>query len=98
MESGPVRALIETPAHPYLQALLLAVPVPDPEIATQRRKLQHTSMEMPSIISPPPGCCFHTRCPYAQEECSKTACELYEYKGRWTACVRAKDIPDFKLV
>jgi peptide/nickel transport system ATP-binding protein len=98
VESGPVRALIETPAHPYLRALLLAVPVPDPEIAAQRRKLQHTSIEMPISISPPSGCCFHTRCPYAQEECSKTACELYEYKGRWTACVRANDIPDFTLV
>jgi peptide/nickel transport system ATP-binding protein len=98
VESGPVRTLIETPAHPYLQALLLAVPVPDPEIAAQRRKLQHTSMEMPSIISPPSGCGFHTRCPYAKEECSKAACDLYEYNGRWTACIRAKDIPDFKLV
>jgi peptide/nickel transport system ATP-binding protein len=98
VESGPVRTLIETPAHPYLQALLLAVPVPDPELAAHRRKLQHTSIDMPSIVSPPQGCRFHTRCSYAKEECSRASCELYEYNGRLTACVRAGEIPEFKLV
>jgi peptide/nickel transport system ATP-binding protein len=98
VESGPVRTLIGDPSHPYLQALLLAVPVPDPEIAAQRRKLRHVSAEMPNIVSPPSGCGFHPRCPYANEECLTATCELYKYKGRWTACIRAKDIPDFKLV
>jgi peptide/nickel transport system ATP-binding protein len=98
VESGPMRTLIETPVHPYLQALLLAVPVPDPELAALRRKNKHTSAETVNTVSQSAGCCFYTRCPYAKEECLKAVCELYEFKGRWTACMRAIDIPDFKLV
>jgi peptide/nickel transport system ATP-binding protein len=98
IESGPVRTLIETPVHPYLQALLLAVPVPDPELAAQRRKVKHTSMAMTNTVTSSQGCSFSPRCLYTKEECLKASCGLYEYKGRWTSCIRAIDIPDFKLV
>ncbi len=98
VETGPVRRVIETPAHPYLQALLSAVPVPDPELAANRRKFELISVEMPSIVNPPSGCRFHTRCPYAVAACSEQSCTLTEYDGRFTSCIRASDIPAFSLV
>ena len=54
------------PLHPYTESLLLAVPVPDPAIKRQKRVLQG---DVPSPVKPPPGCHFHTRCPYASERC-----------------------------
>jgi peptide/nickel transport system ATP-binding protein len=60
MESGPVAALFEPPYHPYTEALLSAVPVPDPTIRTARIRLEG---EIPSPLNVPPGCRFATRCP-----------------------------------
>jgi peptide/nickel transport system ATP-binding protein len=60
MESGPVGALFEPPYHPYTEALLSAVPVPDPSIRTTRIRLEG---EIPSPLNVPPGCRFATRCP-----------------------------------
>ena len=60
------RTLFTQPLHPYTEQLLLAVPVPDPRVKRQKRVLQG---DVPSPINPPPGCHFHTRCPYAVEQC-----------------------------
>lgn len=60
MEAGTVAALFDPPYHPYTEALLSAAPVPDPEIRTQRIRLQG---EIPSPLNVPPGCRFATRCP-----------------------------------
>jgi len=60
MESGPVAALFDPPYHPYTDALLSAVPVPDPTIRTTRIRLEG---EIPSPLNVPPGCRFATRCP-----------------------------------
>mgnify|MGYP001384177855 CR=1 FL=1 len=62
VELGPAETICTTPAHPYTEALLNAVPVPDP---THRRKRMILSGEIPSPINPPSGCHFHPRCPYA---------------------------------
>jgi len=66
MEYGSNYHIFEEPKHPYTQALLSAVPVPDPEYQRERIILQG---EIPSPINPPKGCRFHTRCPYATEKC-----------------------------
>ncbi len=69
VETGPTRGVYEAPAHPYTAGLLEAVPVPDPGARGGRERAAIRG-ELPSPISPPPGCRFHTRCPRAQEVCT----------------------------
>jgi oligopeptide transport system ATP-binding protein len=88
VEEAPTDELYANPLHPYTQALLSAVPVPNPTIKRERIKLKG---EVPSPINPPSGCVFHTRCPYATEICKQevpikkmvaaqhaVACHLYK--------------------
>jgi oligopeptide/dipeptide ABC transporter ATP-binding protein len=78
------RSLFARPQHPYTEALLSAVPVPDPKIARKRVILLG---DVPSPIHPPPGCRFHTRCPYAWERCSSEAPAMKEVRpGHFVAC------------
>ena len=86
VEVGRTEEIIQKPIHPYTQALLAAVPVPDPKIARSREPPKLKSLEVPSLINPPSGCKFHTRCPYAEKICSEKAPELKEVKGRMIAC------------
>jgi len=84
VEMGDVEKIIHDPAHPYTEALIAAVPVPDP---TARRAEVVIKGEVPSPINPPPGCRFHPRCPYAKEKCKKEEPQLVEIsKGRYVAC------------
>ena len=69
METGPVADLYAAPRHPYTQALLSAVPVPDPTIETAKTIVPLTG-DLPSPMNPPSGCVFRTRCPRAQAECA----------------------------
>ncbi|MDE0808156.1 MAG: ATP-binding cassette domain-containing protein [Alphaproteobacteria bacterium] len=78
--------LFDNPMHPYTQALLSAVPVPDPELEASR---EHQVMEgeVPSPINPPSGCVFHTRCPKAVDSCKTAMPVLKELRpGHWVAC------------
>ncbi len=68
VETGTVEQIFENPQHPYTKALLAAIPVPDP---TRRSQRVHLEGDVPSPISPPSGCHFHTRCPVAEERCSR---------------------------
>lgn len=72
METAPAKELISRPLHPYTQALVSSVPIPDPE-AEAARKARPISGELPSPINPPSGCVFRTRCPIARPECAQTA-------------------------
>ena len=69
MEKAPAGALIDAPRHPYTQALVSAVPIPDPE-AEAKRQSTHLQGELPSPISPPSGCVFRTRCPRVKSSCA----------------------------
>jgi oligopeptide/dipeptide ABC transporter ATP-binding protein len=75
------------PMHPYTQALLSAVPIPDPE-AEERRRPVVLSGDVPSPVEPPSGCHFHTRCPAARAGlCDVEDPPLLEVRpGRWAAC------------
>jgi oligopeptide/dipeptide ABC transporter ATP-binding protein len=65
VEIAPRRQLYATPRHPYTQALLASVPRPHPN----RTRARTVAGELPSLLDPPPGCAFHTRCPYAFDRC-----------------------------
>jgi peptide/nickel transport system ATP-binding protein len=69
IEQAPSKGLVREPLHPYSQALINAIPDPDPE--NRKRLRQVPPGEPPSLINPPPGCRFHPRCPYAMDVCRK---------------------------
>jgi len=84
-EHGPREQIFNAPKHPYTQALLSAVLVPDPPAQRARRRVL-LSGEIPSPISPPAGCRFHTRCPVAEDRCHTEVPELREVAGSLVAC------------
>jgi oligopeptide transport system ATP-binding protein len=76
--------LYKDPQHPYTQALLSAVPIPDPRLEKKRQILEG---DVPSPINPPSGCHFHTRCLYRTDDCSKFEPEFYDIgHGHFVAC------------
>ncbi len=78
--------LFDHAMHPYSQALLAAVPIPDPELEKTRGH-QIIKGEIPSPINPPSGCVFHPRCPLAVDSCSQKIPDFREVrKGHWVAC------------
>ncbi len=78
--------LFDNPLHPYTQALLAAVPVPDPSVEAERT-FQPVKGEVPSPMNPPSGCVFHPRCSIAVEGCKRARPELRELlPGHWVAC------------
>ncbi len=75
VEQAPTEELFSRPLHPYTQALLSAIPIPDPDLKRERIVLQG---DVPSPAAPPPGCHFHTRCPAVMPICSKVEPPLLE--------------------
>jgi len=84
VEVAPKRSLFAAPKHPYTEALLSAVPVPEPGAARERIILKG---DVPSPINPPKGCRFHTRCPYVFDRCKQDEPELRQTEdGHFAAC------------
>jgi oligopeptide transport system ATP-binding protein len=85
VELATAKALYTNPKHPYTEALLSAVPIPDPQVKRQRIPLQG---DVPSPIHPPSGCHFHTRCPIAQKPLCNTEKPQLKLsgEGHWVAC------------
>jgi oligopeptide transport system ATP-binding protein len=79
-------ALYENPLHPYTQALLSAIPIPDPSVEGRRKRVVLTG-DIPSPVDPPTGCRFHTRCPVAFDRCSIEVPAFTDYGGgHFAAC------------
>jgi oligopeptide/dipeptide ABC transporter ATP-binding protein len=86
VEISPAEELYKKPVHPYTEALLSAVPIPDPNISAQREQVVLEG-DVPSPISPPSGCRFHPRCKYATDVCAQIEPELKVHSvGHQAAC------------
>ena len=89
MEFAEKNALYNDPRHPYTQALLSAIPIPDPELE-RGKMIQLLQGDLPSPMNPPSGCVFRTRCPKAQDQCAQTVPELHTSgAGSQVACLLA---------
>ena len=86
VELADSETLYAHPMHPYTQALMSAIPVPDPDTERSKRRII-VEGEVPSPINPPSGCAFHNRCPKATEKCSQEIPEFREIEsGHFVAC------------
>ena len=84
VELAVSESLYEEPLHPYTQALLASVPVPDPDFTREIKLLEG---DIPSASNPPSGCTFHTRCPFKMERCVQELPQMLEVKqGHYVAC------------
>ncbi|MET9337896.1 dipeptide ABC transporter ATP-binding protein [Nonomuraea sp. NPDC003804] len=93
VEVADRKSLYTSPMHPYTNALLSAVPVPDPKAGTERERIRLQG-DVPSPINPPPACRFHTRCWKAQEICKKVEPPLTELaSGHKVACHFPENAP-----
>ncbi|GCE46105.1 peptide/nickel transport system ATP-binding protein [Thermosporothrix hazakensis] len=88
VEGGPSEQVIQQAKHPYTQLLLSATPAPERmRLKGQRRTPLEARGEVPSLIQPPTGCRFHTRCPHAMPVCKERFPERTEFgHGHWTSC------------
>ncbi len=87
VELGTDKAVYSKPTHPYTEALMSAVPLPDPD-AERNKEIQLLPGDLPSPINPPSGCAFRTRCPKASDECSQTKPTLKGTDSHQVACLK----------
>ena len=86
VETGLTEEIFEHPVHPYTKSLISAIPIADPKIARQSKRIVLEG-DVPSPLNPPSGCRFRTRCPYATEQCAQEVPEFKEIApGHYAAC------------
>ncbi|MBN2984418.1 ABC transporter ATP-binding protein [Cohnella algarum] len=90
IEAADSTRLFREPKHPYTEALLSAIPLPDPHKERTRKRIVLTG-DLPSPSNPPPGCAFHTRCRYADERCKISAPRLEGANGHAAACFHPRN-------
>jgi oligopeptide/dipeptide ABC transporter ATP-binding protein len=95
MEVAASGRLYARPRHPYTQALINAVPLPDPDVERARPR-QLLSGELPSPLHPPSGCRFRTRCPYVIERCVREVPRLHSFDETLVACHRAEELANMR--
>ena len=96
VEMAPAEELFATPRHPYTQALLAAIPLPDPGV---RGAVRPVAGDPPSPLNPPPGCHFHPRCAHATERCRNEAPALRTLgPGHQAACHLAETLPQARVL
>jgi oligopeptide/dipeptide ABC transporter ATP-binding protein len=96
VEISPAEELYARPKHPYTASLLEAIPIPDPEARTDKRKI--APGELPNPIDPPPGCRFHTRCRFATDICRQVEPPLAQFPdGHLAACHHPLNVTDAEL-
>lgn len=91
VELAPASALARQAFHPYSESLLSAVPIPDPKLRNQRKRILLQG-DLPSPTNPPSGCRFRTRCPYAKAACEEPPSLREIVPGQWSACHFAEEL------
>jgi peptide/nickel transport system ATP-binding protein/oligopeptide transport system ATP-binding protein len=92
VELAPADEIYARPLHPYTQALLAAIPIPDPE--AEKRQIRRLGGDVPTPLNPPSGCRFHTRCPHSTERCKTEEPKFAEITpGHWVACFLQESEP-----
>ncbi len=86
VEAGEGDSVIQKPIHPYTQAMMMTISVPDPKLTRGRPIPPLRSLEVPRLEQVPSGCKFHPRCPYAEKMCEEHVPELKEFNSRLVAC------------
>jgi oligopeptide transport system ATP-binding protein len=86
MEIAPAKQLYKAPGHPYTEALISAVPIPDPALE-KAKEVMLLDQDLPSPLNPPSGCVFRTRCPIAEPRCAEVRPVLEDKgNGQFVAC------------
>lgn len=98
VEMATREKLFRDPLHPYTQALMSAIPIPNPKLAAQRKRVILEG-DVPSPLNPPKGCRFHTRCPLVYDRCSQEEPPFKDYgDGHYTACWLLEEGKSSKLL
>jgi oligopeptide transport system ATP-binding protein len=93
MELADKAAMYRRPLHPYTNALMKSVSIPDPRLAAKQRRESWLTGDMPSPFNPPKGCIFHDRCPFRVKRCEADIPALRRQEsGDWVACHRAEEL------